>query len=476
MIPRCVRLFASILAIFSLPSLIMAESQAGAEAHSFSASDLEFFEKEVRPLLVHRCYECHGPDAKTPAGGLLLTSRSAVLEGGDSGAAIEPGKPTESMLIESVHYQGFYQMPPKSKLPQGEIEILERWVKLGAPWPAEDEKHRTQRKPFDLEVRKQSHWSWQPVTNPPIPKVNRGEWPSDPIDNFVLARLEAKSITPSPPAERLTLLRRLHFDLTGLPPTPEQIAAFQQDASQAAVAKVIDNLLDSPRFGEHWARHWLDLVRYAESRGHEFDFEIPNAHAYRDYVIRAINGDIPFDQFVHEQIAGDLLPNPRTNPEHGFNESVLGTGFWHLGDWVHSPVDIRKDEADRFDNMLDVLNKATLGLTVSCARCHDHKFDAISQADYYAQAGFLQSSSYRQVRYETLIPNKKVSDQLTALDAQTQRQLKQILNRELTTIRDQSGQHASWWQSQFAKAAQDTTHPLHWWEKWLGADENARSA
>ena len=180
---------------------------------------------------------------------------------------------------------------------------------------------------------------------------------------------------------------------------------------------MVDALLSSPHFGERWGRHWLDLVRYAESRGHEFDNDTPNAFQYRDYVIRALNADVPYDQFVREHIAGDLIAEPRLHPEHGFNESVLGTGFWFLGEWVHSPVDIRKDEADRFDNMIDVMSKTFLGVTVACARCHDHKFDAISTADYYSLSGFLQSSDYRQVRFESLEHNRRIAGELATLDA-----------------------------------------------------------
>ncbi|HEY1783891.1 MAG TPA: DUF1549 domain-containing protein, partial [Pirellulales bacterium] len=233
-------------------------------------------------------------------------------------------------------------------------------------------------------------------------------------DRFVLAKLEAAGLQPAPSAEKRTLLRRLYFDLIGLPPTPADIAAFLADDSPGAVAKVADQLLASPQFGERWGRHWLDLVRYAESRGHEFEPQIPNAWQYRDYVIRALNADVPYDQFLTEHIAGDLIQKPRLNAA-GSNESILGTGFWFLGEEVHSPVDIRQDEMDRLDNRIDVMSKTFLGLTVACARCHDHKFDAISQRDYYALAGFLISSGYRQVRHETLEKERQIAGQLDTL-------------------------------------------------------------
>src|SRR5262249_51141387 len=210
----------------------------------------------------------------------------------------------------------------------------------------------------------------------------------------------AQGRTPAPPADKRTLLRRVTFDLIGLPPTPAEIDAFLADHSPRAFEKVVDRLLASPHYGERWGRHWLDLVRFAETAGHEFDFEMAKAYAYRDYIIRAFNADVPYDQLVIEHIAGDLLKEPRRHPTQHFNESVIGTGFYFFGESKHSPVDVRGDAADRTDNQIDVLTKAFLGLTVSCARCHDHKFDPISQKDYYALAGYLRSSRYQQAFYE----------------------------------------------------------------------------
>lgn len=415
-------LFAAVIfAALLFGPLDQATVQAEEPAAKFSASDLEFFEKEVRPLLVKRCYKCHS--GEEPKGSLSLESREALLTGGDSGPAIEPGKPDESLLIESVNYTGLYEMPPKSKLPAAELKTLTKWVKLGAPWPASDAGAGVVRKSFDLESRKASHWAWQPLREPAVPEVRNAAWPADDIDRFILHKLEAAGLAPNGPAEKSVLLRRVTFAITGLPPTPAEIAAFVADESPDAYEKVVDRLLDSPTYGERWGRHWLDLVRYAESRGHEFDYDAPNAWQYRDYVIRALNEDVPYDQWVTEHLAGDLAEKPRTNPEMGFNESVLGTGFWHLGEWIHSPVDLRADEADRFDNMIDVFSKSFLGMTVSCARCHDHKFDAISQADYYALGSFLQSSSYRQSRFESEIPNGKVADELAEFDRLSQQEL-----------------------------------------------------
>ncbi|WP_206028496.1 PSD1 and planctomycete cytochrome C domain-containing protein [Thalassoroseus pseudoceratinae] len=406
------------------PKSVHADEQAA------TAQQLEFFEKEVRPLLAKHCYQCHSADAKRVEGSLLLDRREAHLRGGDSGAAIVPGDADNSLLIEAVRYES-YEMPPKGKLPDREIEILVRWINMGAPWP--DEPAPTAEatiEEFDLAQRKAEFWVWQPITDPKAPLVQQDNWPRNNIDRFILARLEEAGLRPSGDADRTALLRRLYFDLIGLPPTPAQVQSFLADESDGAVEKVVDELLSSPHFGERWARHWLDLVRYAESRGHEFDNDTPNAFQYRDYVIRALNADVPYDQFVREHIAGDLLPKPRLHPTEKFNESVLGTGFWHLGEWVHSPVDVRKDEADRFDNMLDVMSKTFLGVTVACARCHDHKFDAISTADYYSLTGFLQSSDYRQVRFETAAHNRRLAERLAEVDAKYQRQIAKFLDNQ----------------------------------------------
>ncbi len=353
-------------------------------------SALEFFEREVRPLLVGRCQECHGE--KKQKGDLRLDSRSAALAGGSTGPAVVPGKAGESLLVDAINYGDLYQMPPKSKLPASEIAVLTRWIDMGAPWPGDARPKATGKEgSFDLGARAK-HWSFRPITAPEPPEVRDRAWPKDAIDRFVLAALEARGLAPAPEADRRTLIRRATFDLVGLPPDPAAVDAFLEDEAPDAFEKVVDRLLASPHHGERWGRHWLDLVRYAETAGHEFDYDLPGASGYRDYVIRALNADLPYDRFVVEQVAGDLLDPPRRHPTEGFNESVLGTGFFSLGEGTHSPVDLREEEASRLDNQIDVFSKAFLGLTVACARCHDHKFDAISTKDYYALAGYLQSS------------------------------------------------------------------------------------
>jgi hypothetical protein len=274
--------------------------------------------------------------------------------------------------------------------------------------------HVTAAESFDLAERKERlPWIWQVPSRQPVPTPASTAATTD-VDRFLRARLEAAGIAPAPPTDDRTWLRRVHFALIGLPPSPETVRAFLNDTSPAKRERIVDVLLQSPHFGERWARHWMDLVRYAESRGHESDFLIPNAWQYRDYLIRALNDDVPYDRFVAEHVAGDILP-PRLNPASGANESVLGTGWAFLGEEVHSPVDIRQDECERIDNKVDVLSKTFLGLTVACARCHDHKFDAISQSDYYALSGFILGSSYRQVRFETMEQHARAAQDLEEL-------------------------------------------------------------
>ncbi len=328
-----------------------------------------------------------------------------------------------------------------------------------------------------------------------MPKLKDAAWPRSDIDRFLLSALEAKGLAPAVDADPAKILRRLSFDIVGLPPTRDELDTFVKswrDAganTQPVLAAAVDRLLDSPQFGERWARHWLDLVRYAESRGHEFDYNIPNAYHYRDYVIRAINADVPYNQFVHEHLAGDLLPTPRLSlpspagrgvgGEGRFNESILGTGFWFLGEEVHSPVDIRQDQADRFDNRIDVMTKTFLGLTVSCARCHDHKFDAISTKDYYALFGVLQSSNYRLARFDSIANNRRVAMDLQKLRDESQDKLKKAIADAMTKTARQTDAYLltaagiedrskdlnpdllKRWQAALAVALKNEMSPLH---------------
>lgn len=396
------RIFLASFLLCSLPSGLQ-----GAE--SFPQEQLDFFEKKIRPVLAEHCYECHSATSKKLKASLLLDTRAGHLEGGDSGPALVPGDPEESLLIEVIRYEDpDMEMPPKSKLPDEIIADFEKWVKTGAAWP--DEKAPVAAGPsnsFDLEKRKADHWCWKPLDPAPTQPGF--------IDQLIGEKLAQAKLQPAPHAEPATLLRRLNFDLIGLPPTVDEIRAFEKAAAadlDGAIESAVDRLLASPHFGEKWGRHWLDLMRYAESHGHEFDYPIHHAHHYRDYVIRALNADVPYDQLVTEHIAGDLLPEPRRHPENDTNESLIATGFWYLGEAVHSPTDVRKDEADRIDNMVDTFSKSFLGLSVACARCHDHKFDAISTADYYALTGFLQSTRRHEHQQD---PGQKIATGIATL-------------------------------------------------------------
>ena len=376
---------------------------------------IEFFESKIRPVLSEHCYRCHSSTAKKLKGKLLLDSREGILKGGESGPVIVAGKPEKSRLIQAIRYADVdLSMPPNAKLSDAVIADLTKWVKMGAPWPDDTAISKAPKNKYELDLpkRKKEHWAWQPIQAGNIPAVKDKSWPLDPIDHFILSKLDEKGLKPAPAADRRTWIRRVTFALIGLPPTPEDVEAFVKDTSEEAREKVVDRLLSSPHFGERWGRHWLDLVRYAETRGHEYDYPAPNAYQYRDYVIRALNADVPYNQFVLEHLAGDLLARPRLHPKEGYNESIVGTGFWFLGEQVHSPVDVCQDKADRYDNMLDVFGKTFLGLTIACARCHDHKFDAISTKDYYALSGFLESSGYRLVPFDTLEHNREIAKEI----------------------------------------------------------------
>lgn len=388
---------------------------AGGDSEEALVAKLKFVRESVLPLLEARCFECHKQGAEV-RGGLMLSSRQAMLNGGESGPAIVPGKPDESLLVEAVRYESF-EMPPRTRMPKQEVDILVRWIAEGAIWPEElNAAPPAAHDQFPLHERRQSHWAWQPISQPDVPAVKADQKAVADIDAFILQKLDEHGLQPAAATDRRTLLRRLHFDITGLPPTIEEIEAFVRDARDdaAATADVVDRLLASPHYGERWGRHWLDLVRYGETLGHEFDYPLHNAWRYRDYVIRALNADVSYDQFVKEHIAGDLLPEPRRHPTDDYNESIIGTGFWFLNEDKHAPVDVRAEEAAKIDNRIDVFSKTFLGMTVACARCHDHKFDAISTADYYALAGFLQSSR-RQTAW--LDPGRKIQQQVRQLQA-----------------------------------------------------------
>lgn len=361
--------------------------------------DTEFFEQKIRPLLVKHCYECHAAEAKKLGGNLLLDSRDGVKQGGDSGPAIGLAQPETSLLLKAIRYKDeATNMPPSGKLPDQAIADLEEWVRRGAPDPRDQPVTRAAVGSWDEQFRERSEWwSLQPVHTPPVPTPRHQDWSAEPIDRFILSKLEERNLTLAEPSSPHTLARRLSLVLTGLPPSQEQVAVFLKDIEQstqaAAVERYVDSLLASPHFGERWARHWMDVVRFTETHGNEWNYEVHHAWRYRDYLIRAFNADVPYDQFVREHIAGDLLSQPRWNEAEQINESVIGTSFYRFGEVNHDDcIALRQIGYDIADNQIDTLSKAFQGMTVACARCHDHKFDAVSTKDYYAILGMLRSS------------------------------------------------------------------------------------
>ncbi|MBX9787409.1 MAG: PSD1 and planctomycete cytochrome C domain-containing protein [Pirellulales bacterium] len=336
------------------------------------------FEDEVAPLLVKRCLECH--NATQAAGGLVLESRESLSSGGESGPAVVPGSAAESYLMERV---AAGEMPPEKQrksqaLPASEIELLRRWIEAGTEWPAERRLSLFERTTDQRAGR--DWWSLQPLQRPPAPDIGRDAgMVSNPLDAFVLARLRAVNMEPAPRADARTLVRRLSFDLLGLPPTEQQLQSYAADPSPAAWERLVDEMLASPHYGERWARYWLDVVRFAETSGYERDQEKPFAWRYRDWVVAALNDDLPYDEFIVEQLAGDEVPNRS-------EQTVIATGFLRLGTWNDEPNDPEDYKYDRLEDLVHGTSAAFLGLTVNCARCHDHKFDPIPQQDYYRMA------------------------------------------------------------------------------------------
>ena len=360
------------------------------------AEKVKFFEGKVRPLLVEHCYGCHSDEAEARGAlkaGLKVDSLADLRKGGDSGPALTPGDPGISLIIEAVNYRNDdMAMPPKKKLDDAQIQILTEWVKMGAPWPGSD--HAVSAplgdEPYDWEKFRTNHWSFRPIVRSVPPEVTDAAWVKSEIDRFVLARLEAAGLKPNVPADRNLLVRRVFLDLTGLPPSPEQVADFLSDESPEALAKVVDSLLGSVHYGERWARHWLDVARYCDGYGGNGDGDpLPNAWRYRDWVVASLNADMPYDQFVVRQIAGDTLSD---NPDH------VATGFFFVGptyrDDGGDPEARALYEAETLSDRVDTFSRAFLGLTAACARCHDHKFDPITIKDYYAIAGIFRNTGY----------------------------------------------------------------------------------
>ncbi len=365
-------------------------------AEELDPAGVEFFETKIRPVLVKHCYECHSDAAKEPKGKFRLDSRAGMLAGGESGVAVVPGNVEGSLLIQALRYEGS-EMPPEGKLPPETIADFEQWVKIGLPDPRDGNAPSTKQIDF---AAGRKFWAFQPIAGAKPPAVKNTEWVKNDIDRFVLAKLEETGLSPSAPASREALLRRAMFDLIGLPPTPVEIEAFLKDESPEAFATVIDRLLASPHYGERWGRHWLDVARYGEDQAHTFQARMyPNAYRYRDWVVNSLNNDLPYDRFLAAQIAGDLLPGA---DDAAKKESAAALGLFALGPVYYADNNAAKQaQADEWDDRVDTLTRGVLGLTVACARCHDHKFDPISTRDYYALAGIFASSKYSEFSLAT---------------------------------------------------------------------------
>ncbi|MFI5459653.1 MAG: PSD1 and planctomycete cytochrome C domain-containing protein [Isosphaerales bacterium] len=375
----------SLLACFLAPPARAADSPAG-------EAGIKFFESKVRPILSEHCSKCHGPDSDEGEGELRVDSLDALLRGGESGPAIVRGDPGRSLLIRAVRHDGELSMPPKKKLAQHDIDALTAWVKMGAPWPDSHE----DRKPahnasgdLQWDERARNFWAFQLPRPQQPPLVVDSQWPRSPIDRFVLAKLEARGLRPAPSADKRTLLRRVTFDLWGIPPSQEENDAFLRDESADAFVRVVDRLLASPHYGERWGRHWLDLARYADSNGMDDNLAYTDAWRYRNYVIAAFNADKPYNRFVEEQLAGDVLAE--SEPDRR-DELLVATGFLAVGPKMLAEDDPVKQQMDIVDEQLDTTCRTFMAITMGCARCHDHKFDPFRIADYYSLAGIFKST------------------------------------------------------------------------------------
>ncbi|MEQ9410146.1 MAG: PSD1 and planctomycete cytochrome C domain-containing protein [Fuerstiella sp.] len=403
----------------------------GVYAEPLKPEDLAFFESRIRPLLVKHCYECHSAEADELQAALLVDSQPMLRRGGVTGPAVVPGDVEHSLLIEAVRYENEdMQMPPDGKLAAAEIADLERWVSIGAPDPRHTAA-RFVRRTIDVEEARK-FWSLRPLTEPVVPAVRDTSWPFSDIDRFIMARLEQQQLDPVGLADKRTLIRRVSFDLTGLPPSPDQVEAFLADESPEAFERIVNQLLESPRYGEYWGRHWMDLVRYADTAGDNSDYPVPQAYLYRNYIIDSFNADKPYDQFLCEQIAGDLLP---AENEAQRNEQLIATGYLAISRRFGSVIQDYPQHLT-IEDTIDNLGRTVLGLTISCARCHNHKFDPVSQDDYYALYGIFNSTRYpfpgieldkKPRDFVPLVKNGKPSDQLayavaegTAADAPLQ--------------------------------------------------------
>lgn len=414
------------LSILTLPLLSLTAAFLSPVASAADADSAAFYKEKVLPILEASCFECHGPKSELK-GGLFLGNREGFLEGGESGPAIDPDALGESIFLDAINYES-YEMPPKRKLPDNQIAILTEWVKAGASIPSDAEFDRPEahkRNPATLVTDEtKNYWAFRPVENSPVPDVNNASSVSNPIDNFILQKLEAANLSPASAASKQKLIRRATYDLTGLPPSIADIDAFVNDKSDRAFEKVIDRLLESPQYGERWGRHWLDLVRYAESNSYERDDSKPFAWRYRDYVINSFNADKPYTQFIKEQLAGDEF-EPRTP------DSIVATGYYRLGIWDDEPVSQQQALYDDLDDILLTTSQVFLGLTMNCARCHDHKIDPIPQKDYYSFLAFFNGVQRYGVRGYPSVEDASIGPIAVNMDEEDRAALRKQLDREL---------------------------------------------
>ena len=373
-----------------------------------------FYNEQVAPLLKKHCYKCHGEGEIR--GGLRLTSRASILQGGDTGPAVSLSEPTKSLLLAALNYDG-YEMPPSGKLPTEQIATIRRWVELGLPGIAEKAAtpEVAHRGPPVVNDEAKRFWAFQPPRRPDVPTVQTADWVRNPIDAFILQGLEKAGLQPNPPASKLAWVRRAYYDLIGLPPSPEEVEAFLADDSPDAFERVVDHLLQSPHYGERWGRHWLDLVRYAETNSYERDGPKPFVWRYRDYVIRSFNADKPYPQFIQEQLAGDELAP-------GNSDALIATGFYRLGIWQDEPVDHEQEFFEDVDDLVRTTGEVFLGLTLGCARCHDHKLDPLPQRDYYRLSAFFRNIRRFGIRSHESILESSVRSLGTVAEVQKERQ------------------------------------------------------
>lgn len=399
-------------------------------------SDLEFFEKNIRPVLVRHCYECHASSSSEAKGNFTLDSREGIRRGGETGPGVVPGDAEKSLVIAALRHESI-AMPPETQLPRKVIADFVAWVEMGAPDPRSQPPTAAQLASATWDAKyheRRQWWSLQPVTTPSIPNVQNASWSDRAIDRFILAELEKHGLAPAPQANRETLLRRLTFNLTGLAPTLSMMHSFVNDDREGAWEHVIDLTLDSPHFGERWARHWMDVVRYTDTYGYEWDVPAKGAWRYRDYLIRAFNADVPFDQLVREHIAGDLLEEPRLHVVERINESLIGPMFFQMGEKRHGDsADFNGVHQEMLDNKIDAFSKAFQATTISCARCHDHMLDAVAQREYYALAGVFASSRWVTNTLDLEDRNQALLTQLSQIKKQLREQCSKLWRQDAQT-------------------------------------------